>query len=78
MRASEQATRTLLGGFTWHPVDADVAELAGELGRAWLPRNRGIDSADLAVAATAIRLRGQLLTRNVKHFPMFQGLAAPY
>lgn len=79
MRPSEEAaTRALLDAFTWHPVDEEVAEIAGELGRRWLPRNRGIDSADLAIAATAIALHARLLTRNVKHFPMFAELSAPY
>ncbi|TXK17085.1 type II toxin-antitoxin system VapC family toxin [Homoserinibacter sp. GY 40078] len=79
MRSGEAvATRALLDVFTWHPFDATLAELAGELGRAWLPGNRGIDTADLAIAATAVALGVRLLTRNVKHFPMFAGLAAPY
>lgn len=79
MRAAEEATtRALLDVFTWHPFDAALAELAGELGREWLPGNRGIDTADLAIAATAMALDARLLTRNVKHFPMFAGLVAPY
>ncbi len=79
MRAKEEkATRALFGAFTWHPVDERVAEAAGELGREWLPRNRGIDSADLAIAATALELDARLLTRNIKHFPMFRGLISPY
>ena len=79
MRAPEEpTTRALLDVFTWHPFDATLAELAGELGREWLPGDRGIDTADLAIAATAMALDVRLLTRNVKHFPMFAGLAAPY
>jgi predicted nucleic acid-binding protein len=79
MRAKEEeATRALFGAFVWHPVDETVAEAAGNLGREWLPRNRGIDSADLAIAATALELGVPLLTRNVKRFPMFAGLASPY
>lgn len=79
MRApEEQVTRRLLSVLEWHPLDEAVTELAGDLGRRWLPANRGIDSADLAVAATVIRLDARLLTRNVKRFPMFEGLAAPY
>ncbi len=76
--AEEAATRALLEVPTWHAFDAALAELAGELGREWLPGNRGIDTADLAIAATAIALDVRLLTRNVKHFPMFAGLTAPY
>ncbi len=79
MRAGEEpATGALLDVFTWHPFDATLAELAGELGREWLPGNRGMDTADLAIAATAMALDVRLLTRNVKHFPMFAGLATPY
>lgn len=79
MRAREErGTRALFRAFTWHPVDETLAEIAGELGREWLPGNRGIDSADLAIAATAVALHAQLLTCNVKHFPMFGHLAPPY
>lgn len=79
MRAAEEtSTRALLEVFEWHPLDAQVAEVSGELGRRWLPSSRSIDSADLAIAATAMILDAPLLTRNVKHFPMFEGLAAPY
>lgn len=74
----EERTLALLGACTWHPLDETLAEIAGELGRAWLPGNRGIDSADLAIAATVVALDAALLTRNVKHFPMFPELAAPY
>lgn len=79
MRAREEtATRALFGAFTWHPLGEELAEIAGSLGREWLPGNRGIDAADLAIAATVVALDAQLLTKNIKHFPMFPGLSAPY
>lgn len=79
MRASEEdQTRSFLSTLVWHPVDAEVAEEAGSLGRHWLPSHHTIDSADLAIAATAISIGARLLTRNVRHFPMFAGLLAPY
>lgn len=79
MRPTEEHhTRLLLSTVRWHPVDGEVAERAGELGRAWLSSHRGIDGADLAIAATALLLNARLLTRNVKHFPMFEGLSRPY
>lgn len=74
----EEATRSLLSTLVWHPVDADVAEHAGALGRRWLASHHTIDSADLAIAATAVRTGTRLLTRNVRHFPMFPELHAPY
>jgi predicted nucleic acid-binding protein len=76
--AEEDGTRLLLSTIVWHPVDTEVAEEAGALGRKWLPSHHSIDSADLAIAATAIRTGSRLLTRNVRHFPMFSGLLAPY
>ncbi|MGH9294835.1 MAG: type II toxin-antitoxin system VapC family toxin [Acidimicrobiales bacterium] len=74
----EDDTRALLSTLVWHPVDAKIAEEAGALGRQWLPSHHTIDSADLAVAATAVCTDARLLTRNVRHFPMFTGLQAPY
>ncbi len=76
--AEEDDTRALLSTLVWHPVDADIAEEAGALGRQWLPSHHSIDSADLAIAATAVRTDARLLTRNVRNFPMFTDLQAPY
>jgi predicted nucleic acid-binding protein len=79
MRTSEEiGTRSLLSALVWHPVDAEVAERAGALGRHWLPSHHSIDSADLAIAATAQLTDLPLLTMNVRHFPMFAGLRPPY
>lgn len=79
MRASEEAaTRSLLSVLDWRPVDAEVAEEAGALGRRWLPSHSAIDGADLAIAATAVLLGARLLTLNVRHFPMFPELQPPY
>ena len=76
--AEEPATRRLLSTMHWHVVDEQVAERAGELGRRWLPSHRGMDAADLAIAATAALLNARLLTLNVRYFPMIAGLQAPY
>lgn len=79
MRPTEaDQTGLLLSTLRWHPVDTEVAEKAGELGRTWLPGHRGMDGADLAIAATAVLLDAQLLTMNVRHFPMFPKLSRPY
>lgn len=74
----EESTRRVFAAIRWHPVSTEIAELAGELGRQWLPSHHKIDAADLAIAATALQLRAQLFTRNVRHFPMFPGLTSPY
>jgi hypothetical protein len=79
MRTNEESdTRSFLSIFVWHPVDTSIVERAGELGRKWLPSHRSIDSADLAIAATAMATGCKLLTCNVKHFPMFTDLRKPY
>lgn len=72
------AITPLIDAIVWHPVDRQVSELAGSLGRRWLPSHNGIDAADFVIAATATLLGAELLTKNVKHFPMFPGLRAPY
>jgi predicted nucleic acid-binding protein len=78
MRPHEQTrTRQMLAALGWHPVDARVAELAGNWRRQFLASHR-IDVPDLCVAATAEVLGLPLVTSNVKHFPMFPGLTAPY
>lgn len=76
--AEEEDTLALLSTLVWHPVDRSVAEEAGALGRRWLPSHHTVDGADLAIAATALLLRARLLTVNVRHFPMFPDLQAPY
>jgi predicted nucleic acid-binding protein len=79
MRPSEeQATRRLLDVLDWFPVDEAVAEDAGRLANYFLRSHPGIDPVDFVIAATADRMDAILWTRNLKHFPMFPGLKAPY
>ncbi|HEX6754804.1 MAG TPA: type II toxin-antitoxin system VapC family toxin [Mycobacteriales bacterium] len=79
MRSGERrAVRELFGLIVWVPVDEPIADLAGEYGRIYRASHRGIDLADFIIAATAMRADAELWTRNVKHFPMFDGLEAPY
>lgn len=78
MRPTEEAdTRALLSTLVWHSVDAEIAKEAGTPGRRWLPNHHTSDSADRAIAATAIRTEARLLTLNVRHFPMLTDLQAP-
>ncbi len=79
MRTTEETqTLGLLAALEWHEVNSAIAETAGRLGREWLPSHGGIDTADLLIASTALELGCELLTRNIRHFPMFPDLTAPY
>jgi predicted nucleic acid-binding protein len=74
----ERGTRQLLDSLDLIDVDDVVAEQAGMLANRYLRSHPGVDPVDYVIAATAQHLGADLLTRNVKHFPMFPGLAAPY
>jgi len=70
----EVATSRLLGLLDWVPVDEELADRAGDLGRLYRPSHPKIEVVDLLIAAAAERLGAEILTRNVRHFPMFPGL----
>ena len=63
---------------SWVPVDGEIARRGGELARELRARHDGIDTADYLIAATAEVLEAELLSTNVRHFPMLEGLRAPY
>jgi predicted nucleic acid-binding protein len=63
---------------TWVPVDKGVSRTAGLLARKHRSAYSGIDDVDYLMAATALVLDAELLTTNVRHFPMFAGLRSPY
>ena len=52
------------------PIDNAVADLAGELVRAWRAKGGTLGDADVLIAATAIHHGLPLVTTNPKHFPM--------
>lgn len=62
----------------WVPVTEAVAREAGELAQRYGRRHSGIGAADFLIAATSSLLDAELLTTNVRHFPMFPGLVPPY
>lgn len=59
-------------------VDPNVAGRAGELQRTHRRSHPGIGLADYLIAATADVGGLELATLNVKHFPMFKRLRAPF
>ena len=79
MRPSErELTRRLLDSIEWLEVDDDLAERAGDLAARYLRSHPGIEAVDYVIAATVQRLGASLLTCNLKHFPMLDGLTNPY
>jgi predicted nucleic acid-binding protein len=79
LRSHEMGDATELAALIeWIPLVEPIAILAGELGRRWRPSHSGIGAADLVIAATAQLTGSSLMTLNVKHFPMVDGLLAAY
>ncbi|MEX2133126.1 MAG: type II toxin-antitoxin system VapC family toxin [Acidimicrobiia bacterium] len=75
MRSNERSQiRQLLDSLPNLEISTEVATRAGELARNYRRSHEGISSIDYLVAATAEIEGLDLITRNVKHFPMFSGL----
>ena len=74
----EEAIAELLAELRWLEVSISVADQAGHLAATYRRSHQGVDTIDYLVAASAIELGGEILTQNVKHFPMFPGLKPAY
>ncbi|GIU98123.1 MAG: ribonuclease VapC [Actinomycetota bacterium] len=78
-RQSElRALEAFFSALVWVPIDEEISRTAGALAHRLRRSHRGIDDADYLIAATALVLEADLLTTNLRHFPMFQGLRPPY
>lgn len=62
----------------WVGVGEAISRRAGDLARAFRRSHSGIGDADYLIAATALELEAELLTTNVRHFPMLPGLRPAY
>lgn len=77
-RRERRRTDALVASLRWLPVDHSIAEEADALARRYGSSHSGIDAVDYCVAASA-RVHGlDLWTLNVRHFPMFAELQAPW
>ena len=72
------ALERFLAAFEWVPVNRKVARVGGELARRFRPSHSGIEDVDYLIAATALILDAELLTTNVRHFPMLESLQPAY
>ena len=79
MRSQERsAVWRLLSSLRSEAVDDTIARRAGEFMRRYRSSHQTIGLGDYLIAATA-EVRGlRLATLNVRHFPMFKGLKAPF
>jgi len=73
-----EALEAFFSVLSWVPVGEEVARVAGELALRHRRSHSGIDDADYLIAATANLLEADLLTTNVRHFPMLAGLRPAY
>ena len=75
MRSAERhATHALLDAMINLPVSETVASRAGEMARSYRRSHAHISAVDYLIAATAEQEGADLLTLNVRHFPMFDDL----
>lgn len=77
LRETRQVTR-LLASLDVFPVTVHVAWKAAELMRSYRRSHSGIGLGDYLIAATATTEGLQLATLNLRHFPMFAELEAPF
>lgn len=79
LRSGERAdAERLFALVIWHEVNADVSRLAGEYARRYRRSHQNISNEDYLIGATATIAGAKVATANVRHFPMFGRLKAPY
>ena len=79
MRSNERASvQRMFSAIEAIGVTEPIAVRAGELLRRFRRSHQGIDLVDCVIAASAELADAELLTLNVKHFPMFKGLRPAY
>lgn len=76
--AQVEALEQFFSALSWVSVDEGISRTAGSLARRHRGADSGIDDADYLIAATALVLDAELLTTNVRHFPMLAGLRSAY
>jgi predicted nucleic acid-binding protein len=75
MRSHERsAVARMFTNLNLQSVTDLIASRAGEYLRAYRRSHQGIEIVDYVIAATADVMGAELVTLNVRHFPMFKGL----
>jgi predicted nucleic acid-binding protein len=73
-----EALEQFFSALSWVPVGEEVARAAASFAQRHRRAHSGIDDADYLIAATALLLDAELLTTNVRHFPMIENLKPAY
>jgi predicted nucleic acid-binding protein len=73
-----EALEQFFSAISWVPVGEEVARAAATLAQRHRRSHSGIDDVDYLIAATVLLLDAELLTTNVRHFPMIAGLEPAY
>jgi len=77
-RAEHDQLDSFFAVLDWIPVTEGIARSAGAYARAFRRSSANIGVVDFVLAGTVSVLGADLLTTNVRHFPMFEGLRPPY
>ena len=78
-RPGEEASiAALMDQLRWLDVTPALAGAAGHLAARFLRSHPGVDTVDYLIAAGTEHLGGEVLTQNVRHFPMFADLRPAY
>lgn len=78
-KAGEEAPiERIFAQLHWLDAIPDLADAAGRIAQRFLRSHPGIDTVDYLLAAACEHLGAGLLTLNVRHFPMLEGLTTAY
>ncbi|MGH3424054.1 MAG: type II toxin-antitoxin system VapC family toxin [Nocardioidaceae bacterium] len=79
VRPNEQTSlEDFFAAVDWAPVTEEIVRRAGAYARSFRRSHTGIGPVDYLIAGTVSALDADLLTVNVRHFPMFTGVQPPY
>jgi predicted nucleic acid-binding protein len=77
-RGTSVEVERLIAEILWEQAGDDIADRAGAFARQFRASHPGIGLADFIVAATADVMGAEIVTRNVRHYPMFPDLQPAY
>ena len=72
------ASEQFFSVFSWVPVNEEISRAAGDLASARPTTRRNVGAVDYLIAATAIVIGADLVTTNVRRFPMLPELKPAY